>query len=701
MKHRNLIGLLLTGLLMLAGCDDDVRTEVQDNIDTAPAATGFSPVFDPGNGELPFPSDLLFAGSEDGTLNLPVAAPEDYRDPSVGLNTLAGFSTIAPVVVELTAPADPESLAAAVRVWRAEIEPQTKAVTGITEALQVGEDYTLSLDASGTRLRIVPLRAWPAPGGYVVALTSALTDTAGHAATPSLVYGIVKSPEPLINADGTSRYPALSDAEAAALEPVRQATQATEAAITAFSDAIARAAITLSFSFSAQAPGASLAAVSETMAAGEPPSLAMQASGQASPAGAAALYTGQLTVPYYLGRPTDTNPQAPLNTFWRTAAGGFVNRFNPLPVATSDQTIPVLATIPQGEPPATGWPVVMYLHGIMTNRTSLLGIADALAQAGLAAVAIDLPLHGVTGSEADPRQAALRMPGQERHFALDVIDNESGAPGPDGQIDPSGQHFINLQNLLVARDNLRQAAADLFVLQQALPQADLDGDGQGDFDTSQVSFLGHSLGAMVGTAFLATAADTPAITAAVLGMPGGGIAKLLDGSAQLGPRIAAGLTEQGLSRGTPAYERFLGAAQTIIEAADPLHYAHAAAAHPVLVFEIVGGNSSLPDQTIPNNLVDNVPAEVVPSPTAGTDPLIAAMGLAVATEARQAEALQVATRLTVGHHGSLLLPTPNPPGETNESQAQQAFAELQQQAAAFLASEGRQLRVGDPSLLTQ
>src|SRR3546814_3514032 len=57
------------------------------------------------------------------------------------------------------------------------------------------------------------------------------------------------------------------------------------------------------------------------------------------------------------------------------------------------------------------------------------------------------------------------------------------------------------------------------------------------FDGANIRYVGHSLGAITMAAFLGVDTDTGA---AVLAMPGGGIARLLDGSAAFGPRIAAG-----------------------------------------------------------------------------------------------------------------------------------------------------------------
>jgi hypothetical protein len=50
--------------------------------------------YDPLAAVLPYPSNLVFSGTADGTINIPVGAPDDYADPQVVLNSLDGFSTM-------------------------------------------------------------------------------------------------------------------------------------------------------------------------------------------------------------------------------------------------------------------------------------------------------------------------------------------------------------------------------------------------------------------------------------------------------------------------------------------------------------------------------------------------------------------------------------------------------------------------------
>jgi len=393
------------------------------------------------------------------------------------------------------------------------------------------------------------------------------------------------------------------------------------------------------------------------------------------------VYAGSLTLPYYLTN--GTTPTDPLSKFWQGASGSNLTQFNTIAVKTSDETVPLLLSIPKtGSAP---WPVVIFQHGITSDRTAMLAIADALASAGFATVAIDMPLHGL------PVGHPLRF-GPERTFDLDFVDNTTGAAVPDTIADTSGTHYINLTNLAVTRDNVRQSSADLFALFDALATMDYDGDsnvGGADFDTSNVYFVGHSLGAMVGIPFLAL---EPGVKDAVLGMPGSGIPKLLDGSASFGPVISAGLADSGVIKGSADYESFMGAAQTLMDSGDPANYASGAASgRGLLLFEVIGdGGSNLPDQVIPINVLADAPAGTIPAPLSGTDPLAALLGLTRYSSTNNAGSDQLAQiRFTAGDHRSLLDPTANAT----------VTSVMQTAAAAFLASDGLSVTVSNTAVV--
>ena len=423
------------------------------------------------------------------------------------------------------------------------------------------------------------------------------------------------------------------------------------------------------------------------------------------------VYIGTIDLPYYLSAPSAEAPTAPLTAFWRAAPGAYVPPFNayglnptstfvtfanPLPVATSTQKAPVLLTIPNAASgrtkPAAGWPIVIYQHGITRDRSDAFAVAGTLAAQGFAVIAIDAPLHGITNA-ASPLNIAntpfAAAGARERTFNVDYIDNATGAPRPgsvpgDGIPDPSGTHFINLTSLLTSRDNIRQAVADLLVLAKAIPSMRYSQSGT-DFDGARIGFVGQSLGGIIGTVFMGVQPD---VQTALLNVPGGGIARLLEASPTFGPRIRAGLAAgAGLQPGTPDYDSFFGAAQTVIDSADPINFAYAAnstllPAKRLLLQEVVGGGSVLPDQVIPNS----VPG----APLSGTEPLIRTLGLASITATTQsASGIRGAVRFIVGDHGSLLSP----------AASAAATAEMQGEMASLLVSGGTAVQIANPSVI--
>src|SRR5690606_17838439 len=212
--------------------------------------------------------------------------------------------------------------------------------------------------------------------------------------------------------------------------------------------------------------------------------------------GIADLYTGYIEVPYY------GDPAAPLTSFWVTANLTPPTGADAVPIArVPGLRIPLLATLPNAQSgqtePAGGWPVVIFQHGISLNRTVMVAIADAFAQAGFAVVAIDLPLHGIRDSSSPFYQGpGSPFGGNERHFEADNVGSV-GSFMPDGEGD-DGWQILNLQNPLNARDHIRQAVADLIHLTRTLPTLDFaDGDADPDLDPGRIHFVGVSLGSII------------------------------------------------------------------------------------------------------------------------------------------------------------------------------------------------------------
>jgi len=273
---------------------------------------------------------------------------------------------------------------------------------------------------------------------------------------------------------------------------------------------------------------------------------------------------------------------------------------------------------------------------------------------------------------------------RERTFDVDLINNATGAAGADGVVDATGTHFINLQSLLTSRDNLRQAETDLSVVAVSIPTMDLDANQVPDFDGSRIVFVGQSLGSIAGMPFMAL---EPTVNLGVLSVPGGQIAYFLNGSPTFGPPIRAGISAgSGIPQTDPRFPgtlgQFLLITQTVIESADPINYARLTTSERILLHEVVGGGTSLPDQVIPNT--------VAGAPLAGTEPLIAYMGLTTLTgSVSNPNGVRGVVRFIKGDHGSLLSPASSP----------QTTVEMQTEMAAMMATNGTQVPITDTTVI--
>lgn len=744
MYIKKIIFVGLAGL-MLSACEGDKSTTLQDSLTIDNTVDTISN-YDLGESIIPFPNDFLFAPNEavpvsDGTINIPVEDIADLSDPKVAMNGLDGFSTVAPMTTGFSGAIDDTSISGeSVRIY-----PITKGAgpagpaTAVATPLVYGVDYVAALssvDTTNSTLAILPLKPLAPKSGYAVVITSKLKSTRGTsvgisgsyaltrgttvlydlAVPPAVPPSTVEAINDAIKAAVLKPAPGATDAEiieagesAAKLETIRlNIVQPTEEAIIAADASLTSADIILHWTFTTQSTTDVLAQVrvdvrALTATAGFGPS------GTSSPLGAADISVGSLTVPYYLTAAASGGDPTPLGSFWKGVGGSFLTSLAPnpgclpagtnvCPVATSTETIPTMISTPKvagpcGAMPGPGWPVVIYQHGITTNRATMQAVADAMAGACMAVVAIDMPMHGITGNETNGTEVLKDVPVSERTFDLDLVTQDADgniiAAESDGVIDTSGRHFINLSNLQNTRDNVRQAVSDLFVLVDAIDDGTLT-DGSNKMDPAKIYFLGHSLGAMVGTVFTAI---EPNVKSAAFAFGGTSLAKILDGSAAFGPSIAAGLAAKGVIKGTADYEAFMGAAQTVVDSGDPVnHAATAATGRGILFFEIVGGNSSPSDLVVPNTVPDgNDTTGTVPAPLAGTEPQLALMELAHVNTSQGpgASKLKVVTKYISGEHGSLLDPTPDAAVTT----------EIQTQAANFLGSDGIFLKVTDDTVL--
>ncbi|MDP6739262.1 MAG: Ig-like domain-containing protein [Planctomycetota bacterium] len=723
--------LCLSSLALFAGlsaCADGVS-----NTDTiVPLVV---PIYAPSESDIPVPNDLLFADTTDLTLNIPVANPADASDPPVAMNTQDGWSVGAPFPVAFSGPIDLASAipGGSVRIFsvttNTTMGPVGGPITGVTGELTAADFMTAlaAWDTTGSTLEIRPTQPLAPQTTYMVVLTDGITDAAGNPITTDAEYTIASSTT-LLPPD----HP---------MYPLQILVLSMEGAAEAAG--VDRESIAMAYHFTTQSVAKTLMTISTVAAMGAAGEQAIIdglcglglvdcSSGTAPEIGSASIgtavdttltttatggmgiadwYTASLSLPYFLTAASNTTASgpsfdpAPLLNPWAaryplTALGGNeknLTAYNLLPHPTGDEQVPVLISVPNWvAKPAAGWPVTIFSHGITANRLSMAGIADSQAGIQRVVIGIDLPLHGL--ALTDPFFSGYQDgTTRERTFGLDLMNETTGAPGPDGVIDSSGAHMINLGNLTVGRDNLRQGVSDLLMLYSVLGSLDLDGDLSPDLDTSNVNFIGHSLGGMVGLGFLSTV-QAPTAIASSLGMPGGGISKLLNASQTFGPRVQAGLAGQGVLVGTEDYESFLWAAQTVLDTVDPIHHIRAVTVGkglPIHLLEVVGGgNSGLTDAVVPTSVPD--------APLSGTEPLITIGGLDSWTQTQIISSggtitdggnpLQGAVRFIEGTHASLVSP-----GVGVDEAA--AFAEMGAEMFTFGASGGTSITFPDTTVI--
>lgn len=675
----------------LAACSSDSNYDfVASEADRAAQVAAANPpeaLFNPSTAVLPFPNNLLFVGTVDGTLNIPIAptADQSLSNPQVALNQSDGFSTTSPLITTVSESLDPATLLIGdtIRIFEV-ITDGGIGVGAITSELS--SPLIVAVESNG-QLALIPTVPLKPKTNYMVVLTSGITDVDGMSLQPSFVYSLLKGDVVLTNPD---------------LEGLRLAT-ASQLGTANRDAAIDPATVALTWVFKTQTIREVLQAVKDQSAAG---ALALGNSGANTGAagiggqGKADIYVGALAVPYYLTAvEDDEDPQTPidpvpaLNGFWKNASNSVVGAIGGsggpeyAPIATTIETIPVLMSVPNatsangGNMPANGWPVTIFQHGINRFRTDMLALADAMADAGRVVIAIDMPMHGLTDLTSPFHAENSPFGERERTFNIDAAVNplaegetaaeDAATTGPDGKIDDSGTHFINLTNLANSRDNFRQAVADLFVLSASIGSAQVEGV---QLDASNLTFVGHSLGGIVGSTMLSYDSS---FQAATLAMPGGGIAQILTNSPRFAPTINAGLAANGVEVGSADYNRFFIAAQTLVDSGDPINHASILADSgniPIHMIEVIG------DGVIPNN--------VATAPLSGTDPLARLMGLTQVDASTSGSAL---VKFTEGDHGSILNPATSPA----------ATVEMQTQTAFFAASSGTQLPINNENNVIQ
>ncbi len=776
--------------------------------------------FAPAEQRIPFPNNLLFEADSntaeeiDGTLNAPVADPDDSSAAVVqALNTLDGFSTTGTWRMAFTGAVDADTLVAGetVRVFEMETSgenyPERVRSTQVERELIPGEDFQIEYDPDNYALFIKPAKPLGYDRTYTAVVAAGVLDTEGEPVGTPLAFSIARGQSYLHECDDPDRsdFATIQCPTNDAIEPILDdpdidlgridmllawgiTTQRVDATFASAANFVQNDGIKQLFSEDVAECQSVICLVNLDEATGE--------EAPRTPGGNARILPGSIRLPYLnapasdlaIGgpdndfHPTPAQDDAALHQNWECAEGpcnadSVRGQASGEALVREVQTAPVVMAVPDPgvsgvpDPGSNGYPVVIFQHAIQQDRSNALAIADRLAREGYAVVGIDMPLHGLVEHNIEnPDLTDLYAPNfnrrlydsaitsscwifcdgdivwaramrdalptlWERTQYLDLV-NAEGDPVSDGVIDGSGEHFLNPAQPLTQRDNLRQGALDLVTLAHHLRNGDISECGTrlfkdgfagpdcgknaalGEINTSDLHFVGHSVGNIVAAPFLSW--DTEIGSVAMLN-PVGGIMRALEGSATVGPQLLEGLAESGVEPGTEDFYRFMASVQTAIDSVEPLNHAPGIAntglgTRAVYLAQILGNDGA---QSNPADLV--LPVAVEGRPLAGSTPLAAALGLNLAPTAadhpgtgslelgqgyRDGGALQAAVGFRFGSHASALQPLTeddDPRGGEGATfpipRGVEVHQEIQNQLADFLATGGSGLTIGDVTLV--
>lgn len=336
-----------------------------------------------------------------------------------GLGTLDGFSTTAPIVtafnsgaprdlIDTNANVDPASLTPAVP------DAGTPAAAGLVNlaggetpqfqaCVNCGKASNFVIDGGAPgepeQLAIVPTVPLLEKSDYGAYVSIAVKDLNGHGVAPSAAFALMRLKNPILDASGAIQVPALAQAVAAGqldrtslsvLERLRQGYHAFFDTLDAAG--LPRGQLALAWDFHTQSTWSQLAGLHTVP-------------GQLQQSPAAPLFP--TTVPYTFDATSQylANLPGPLKT---NIGKVFVSRYTaPFLLVQSDgtygafnlarptpQTVPLVVYEPSGTPPAGGWPVAIFGHGITRFRNDSLLLANSFNKAGFALVAFDEDFHG-------------------------------------------------------------------------------------------------------------------------------------------------------------------------------------------------------------------------------------------------------------------------------------------------------------------
>ncbi len=554
--------LSLSVAAALAGCGggetlEDVKN---DSVTVIPKATV---KFDPANGVISVPNDLLMSGTLDGTLNIPgelndenVSIPRAaYADPQLALGALDGWSTQVPFKIDLTFPpgisldetsaASPGSVRIFEVIMGASLTDAECSQAPAGAACKLVGELTFGVDfvtqGSGDAVAIIPLKPFKAGSSYINVLTTGLKDSEGRSIEPSSTYATVKQEAPLVTPSQLALQGAVNSYENVVVS----------------SGDITKDDIIFSAAMTMQSAGPVLGTIKKVLAASltEPtiptPALQIPTQPMANVQQAFAIQgvtvpdvfqvaqyqKGNIQLPMYLGTPTGKEISDLNDTYWQGMCDSAVailgykaqagEAFPTDPISTNDA---MCAALSDGQLRDLGLdstkhltkynslPKMQSMENVPVQITKpILPVVNAYRTGlGLEPFAampengwpVVIMQHGITTQKESMLTLTAQLSLQG--FATVAIDHpRHGERGIDVDVDGTDDFnatsgsvlsYMNLSSLLVARDSLRQSSADLLGLRLGL-----NFSGDSSLNSRDVSYIGHSLGSIVAPAFIAQA----------------------------------------------------------------------------------------------------------------------------------------------------------------------------------------------------
>jgi dienelactone hydrolase len=282
-----------------------------------------------------------------------------------------------------------------------------------------------------------------------------------------------------------------------------------------------------------------------------------------------------------------------------------------VPKVFTIDTIPITIVLPKGTVPASGFPVVVFGHGLGGSRHDMLNLAEPLAKQGWAVVAIDMWGHGSRYNAVDvANNLAVKADFTGNRTLRDGFGDDTG-------VSSYVAFFEGFLNLSAIRDSIRQSTLDsarvaqLIQTNPALTALAAPYSSTPHLDPTRVAYLGESFGTIIGANL---SAIEPSIDLYVLDVAGGG---LVDHIVPNSPYIADQVLPfaQVLYGATGKLDKFhplIGALQSMFDGADSLTFArHALRERFTIENQVVGRRHIVLIEAMGDEIMPNVSTEAL------------------------------------------------------------------------------------------